>query len=158
MQWCIKFRLGAYMTDQNTGGKWSVNEVTYHINIKEMVAVKFALKSFVKEFSNVSIKIFIDNTTVISVLKNMGTSHNFHLNSICKQIWEWCKDRNIWLFPVYINTKEDLADRTSRITYIQAEWMLEKRLFDSLTNTKVFTNNRFICFQAKPSIANLCLI
>ena len=79
MQWCIKFRLGAYMTDQNTGGKWSVNEVTYHINIKEMVAVKFALKSFVKEFSDVSIKIFIDNTTVISVLKNMGTSHNFHL-------------------------------------------------------------------------------
>ena len=93
------------MRDQNTGGNWSVNEVTYHINIKEMLAVKFALKSFVKEFSNVSIKIFIDNTTVISVLKNMGTSHNFHLNSICKQIWEWCKDRNIWLFTVYINTK-----------------------------------------------------
>ena len=119
----------AYMRDQNTGGNWSVNEVTYHINIKEMLAVKFALNSFVKEFSNVSIKIFIDNTTVISVLKNMGTSHNFHLNSICKQIWEWCKDRNIWLFPVYINTKENLADRSSRITYIQAEWMLEKHLF-----------------------------
>ena len=94
------------MRDQNTGGNWSVNEVTYHINIKEMLAVKFALKSFVKEFSNVSIKIFIDNTTVISVLKNMGTSHNFHLNSICKQIWEWCKDRNIWLFPFYLNTKK----------------------------------------------------
>ena len=46
------------MRDQNTGGNWSVNEVTYHINIKEMLAVKFALKSFVKEFSNLSIKIF----------------------------------------------------------------------------------------------------
>ena len=66
------------MRDQNTGGNWSFSEVTYHINIKEML-VKFALNSFVKEFSNVSIKIFIDNTTVISVLKNMGTSHNFHL-------------------------------------------------------------------------------
>ena len=57
------------MRDQNTGGNWSVNEVTYHMNIKEMLAVKFALKSFAKEFSNVSIKIFIDNTPVISVLK-----------------------------------------------------------------------------------------
>ena len=93
------------MRDQNTSGNWSFNEVTYHINIKEML-VKFALNSFVKEFSNVSIKIFIDNTTVISVLKNMGTFHNLHLNSIRKQIWEWCKDRNIWLFPFYINTKK----------------------------------------------------
>ena len=53
------------MRDQSTGGSWSVNEVKYHINIKETLAVKFALKSFIKEFSNVSIKIFIDNTTVI---------------------------------------------------------------------------------------------
>ena len=83
------------MRDQNAGGNWSANEVRYHINIKEMLSGKFALKSFVKEFSNVSIKIFIDNATVISVLKNMGTFHNFHLNSICKQIWKWCKDRNI---------------------------------------------------------------
>ena len=117
---------GAYMRDQSTGGNWSVNEVTYHINIPEMLAVKFALKSFVKKFSNVSIKIFIDNTTVISVLKNMGTFHDFHMKSICKQIWEWCKDRNVCLFPVYIKTKDNLADRSSRITYIQAEWMLEK--------------------------------
>ena len=51
-----------------------------------MLAVKFPLKSFVKEFSNVSIKIFIDDTTVISFLKNMGTFYSFHLNSICKQI------------------------------------------------------------------------
>ena len=87
----------------------------------EILAVKFALKSSVKEFSNVSIKIFIDNTTVMSVLKSMGTSHNFHLNCIFKQIWEWCKDRNIWLFPVYINTKEILADRPSRIAYIQVD-------------------------------------
>ena len=94
-----------------------------------MLAVKFPVKSFVKEFSNSSIKIFIDNTTVISVFKNMGPYHNFHLSSICKQIWEWCKDKNIWPSPVYINTKENLADRSSRITYIQAEWMLEKHLF-----------------------------
>ena len=60
------------MRHQNTGGNWSVHEVTYHINIKEMLAVKFALKSFAKEFSNVSINIFIDNTAVISVLKKHG--------------------------------------------------------------------------------------
>ena len=103
------------MREESTGGNWPVNEVKYHINIKEMLAVKLALKSFAKNFSNVSNKIFLDNTTVVSVFKNMGTSHNFHLNCICKQTWEWCKDRNIWLFTIYINTKENLADGPSRI-------------------------------------------
>ena len=55
------------MRDQNTSGNLSVNEVKYHISIKEMLAATFALKSFVEEFSNVSIK----------------------------QIREWCKGRNI---------------------------------------------------------------
>ena len=80
----------AHMRDQSTGGNWSVNEVKYHINMKEMLEVKFALKFFVKESSSVSIKVFIDNTTLISVLKSMGTSHNFYLKCISKQIWEWC--------------------------------------------------------------------
>ena len=70
------------MRDQNTGGNWSVNEVTYHINIKEMLAnVSLLLKNFLIYPSK-----YFDNTTAISVLKNMGTSHNFHLTSICKQI------------------------------------------------------------------------
>ena len=77
------------MGDQSTGDNWSVNEVKYHININEKLAVKS-----VKEFSTVSIKIFIDNTTVISLFKSMGTSHNYHPNVIFKQIREWCKDRN----------------------------------------------------------------
>ena len=60
---------GVHMKDQSIGSNWTVNEGKYHINIKEMLAVKFALNSFVKEFSNLSIKLFIDNTTVISILK-----------------------------------------------------------------------------------------
>ena len=59
---------GVHIKDQSIGGNWTVNGGKYHINIEEMVAVKFALNSFVKEFSNLSIKLFIDNTTVISIL------------------------------------------------------------------------------------------
>lgn len=53
------------MSDQSTGGNWLVNEVKYHINIKEILAVKFALEYFVKEFFNASIKVYTDNTTVV---------------------------------------------------------------------------------------------
>ena len=43
------------MRNQNDVGNWSVNDAKYHKNMKEMLAVKLALKCFVKEFSNVSI-------------------------------------------------------------------------------------------------------
>ena len=36
------------MRNQNDVGNWSVNDAKYHINIKEMLAVKLALKRFFK--------------------------------------------------------------------------------------------------------------
>ena len=39
---------GAHMRNQNDVGNWSVNDAKYHINIKEMLAVKLALKRFLK--------------------------------------------------------------------------------------------------------------
>ena len=36
------------MRNQNDVGNWSVNDAKYHINIKEMFAVKLALKRFLK--------------------------------------------------------------------------------------------------------------
>ena len=69
---------------------------------------------------------FIDNTAVVSVLKMMETFHNFHLNCICKRIWEWCKDRSIWFLPV--NGKKKLA-----------EWMLETQPFNRVLQTQNFS-------------------
>ena len=36
------------MRNQNDVGHWSVNDAKYQINIKEMLAVKLALKRFLK--------------------------------------------------------------------------------------------------------------
>ena len=71
-----------------------------------MLAVYFSLKCFAKDFSNLTLKIHIDNTAVVSILKNMGTTLNELLNKKCKLIWEWCKFKNISLFPVYVNAKQ----------------------------------------------------
>ena len=56
-----------------------------------------------------------DNTTAVSYLKNMGGSHSIPCNKIARDIWMWCKDREIWLTPGHIpgieNTEADLASR-----------------------------------------------
>ena len=95
-----------------------------HINVKEMLAVYFPLKSFAKGFCILTIKIYIDNTA-----KNMGTFYNELLNKKCKLLWEWCKSKNICLLQVYANTRHNLADEPSRKIYSQGEWMLARTIF-----------------------------
>ena len=107
---------GAHCQGRNTRGNWSLEE-KYHVNVKEMIAVYFSLKCFAKDFSNLTIKIHIDNTAMVSILKNMVTAQHELLNKKWKIIKEWCKSKNIWLFPVYINTKYNLTDEPSRKIY-----------------------------------------
>ena len=71
---------GVHFQGRNTGGNWSLEEKYYHINVKEMLAAYFSLKCFAKDFSDLILKTHIDNTPVVSILKNMGTSHNELLN------------------------------------------------------------------------------
>ena len=47
-----------------------------------MLAVYFSLKCFAKDFSDLILKIHIDNTAVVLILKNMVASHNELLKNI----------------------------------------------------------------------------
>ena len=51
-----------------------------------MLAVYFSLKCFAMDFSNLTLKIHIDNTAVVLILKNMVASHNELLNKKYKLI------------------------------------------------------------------------
>ena len=59
----------------------------------------------------------------------MGTSQDELLNKKWKLLWEWCKSKNICLFPVYVNAKHKLADKPSRKIYSKGEWMLARTIF-----------------------------
>ena len=72
---------GAHFEGSSTSGTWTIEENSYHINIKDMIAVLFGLQSlFPQDISNITLKLNIDNTTVVNILRNMGSSHNTLLN------------------------------------------------------------------------------
>ena len=129
---------GAKFEEDCTQGLWSGEEQNYHINEKEMLAVFFGIKSFLRDKYNVCVKLNIDNTSVVSILKHMGTSHNDTLNAIAKDIWEWAKSRRLWFLPVYIASADNPADEPSRNIYMDAEWQLNPQLFQQLTNSLQF--------------------
>ena len=118
---------GAVYENQSTGGLWSVGEKTNNINALELLAVFFGLKCYAKNVTNIHIRIMTDNTytTAVSTINHMGTCHSDVCNTIGKDIWERCIDRNIWISAAHIPGKMNvLADMESRRINLGAEWML----------------------------------
>lgn len=52
----------------------------------------------------------------------MGGMKFPYLNNITRAIWEWCIQRNIWIFADYVASKENPADQDYRISNIDTEW------------------------------------
>lgn len=125
---------GAVCENEETGGRWSKSEEDCHINVQELMAVELGLKSFKQKISGKHVRVRTDNTCALSYLKNMGGSHSLDMNEIAKRIWLWCKRHNVWLtvehIPGKLNTK---ADFKSRVFNDRTEWMLDPRIFQSLT-------------------------
>ena len=107
---------GAFSDGISTGGRWSPQEVKLHINALELLAVFWGLKALCSSEHHCHIKVLSDNTTTVSYLRNMGGSHSIPCNDIARDIWLWCKDRDIWITPAHIPGVENIeADSASRV-------------------------------------------
>ena len=121
---------GAVFGDQEVGGRWTSLERISHINILELQAAFFALKSFCKETIKGHVQLQIDNTTAVAYINNMGGSKSPKLNSLAQEIWDWCIQRQLWVSATHIAGKLNVtADSKSRKFQDKHEWMLNKDAF-----------------------------
>ena len=88
---------GAVCNSRQTGGRWNSEEKQRHINVLEMLAIEYALKSFKKEVLGMHVKLLCDNTCAVSYIRNMGGSKSAECNEIAHKIWVWCLERQMWL-------------------------------------------------------------
>ena len=118
---------GAVMGNVSTGGAWLSGEISVHINVKEMIAIYYGLRSFIHNVTNVHVRVLTDNTTAVSVINNMGTTRSPECNIIAQKIWKFCKQHNTWITCAHIPGVENVqSDYESRKEYRQAEWMLNR--------------------------------
>lgn len=115
-------------------GVWSKDEKLKHINYLELLAAFIGLKIFAKSVYNNQVLLRIDNTTAISYINRMGGVQFPHLTSITKELWQWCEERNLFVFASYIRSAEnDVADAESRKTHPDIEWELSDYAFQKVT-------------------------
>lgn len=124
---------GISCADQTASGRWSQDELVHHINYLELQAAFFGLKIFAKDLSNCEILLRIDNTTAISYINRMGGIQFPHLNSLSRRIWQWCEQRDIFIFASYISSTDNyIADQESRRINIDVEWELTDKAFSKI--------------------------
>nr|CAH7718933.1 unnamed protein product [Callosobruchus chinensis]CAH7763000.1 unnamed protein product [Callosobruchus chinensis] len=63
----------------------------------------------------------------------MGSVKYPKLNSITRKLWEWCEERNIYVFASYINTRHNIeADRESRSFKVETEYSLNIKVYQEI--------------------------
>ena len=125
---------GAVYQTKSTRGRWTHNEQQLHINALEMKAAFFALQTFCQDLRDQHVRVMIGNTTAVTYINNMGGSHSAICNSIAREIWSWCIDRNLWLSAAHLpGTSNVAADKASRVFCDQTEWKLDETIFESIT-------------------------
>lgn len=127
---------GAACGTEKIGGFWSPDEQSQHINYLELLAAYFGLKSFAERYANCEILMRIDNTTAISYINRMGGVQYPHLNTIARNIWQWCEERKIFIFASYVKSAENVdADSESRKLNIDTEWELSTQAYKTTVET-----------------------
>ena len=126
---------GATDGEHDIFGVWDSVEIHYHINFKELLAVKLAVEELGKNLRDGSVLLRIDNTTAIAFVNRMGGVRFEKYNKLAREIWQWAEARNIRLKASYIPSRENTeADRLSRLMNEDSEWELDPYAFDQIVN------------------------
>ena len=69
----------------------------------------------------------------------MGISHSMDFHYLTVRIWDWVMKSNIQLTAAHIPGKQNIiAERESRVCYIDSEWMLSPRYLHQSLNLLSF--------------------
>ena len=106
-----------------------------HINYLEIKAAFLALKCFTKNLYNKQILLRIDNITALAFINKVGGTRADNLHFLTSSLWQYCEDRNLWVFAEYVASKENVADEGSRLSNLDTEWELAKFAFNKIVRT-----------------------
>jgi len=128
---------GASDNNITINGRWSEKEKEMHINEQELVAIKYAILSYLKSgIQPKHIKIMSDNATAISYINKYGGCKSKNCNIISSDIWGICIAYGVHISAAHIPGKHNVvADIASREFRDSAEWMLNPDVFRNICET-----------------------
>lgn len=121
---------GACFLTRKAQSEWTETEQNLHINAKELLAIKYGLQILVADIESCTIHVVSDNTTAVAHINKMGGVRSTDCRQIAFDIWQWCENRDIWLYATHIpGVHNEIADSLSRNFSTTVEWELSNDIF-----------------------------
>jgi hypothetical protein len=99
-----------------TRGSWTWAESKRHITELELLGAMYAVQAFAVQSSNISIRIYLDNVSVMTYINHGGGAKSRRLTAVSSAFVNWCESREIALEAVYVKGKLNvIADEESRV-------------------------------------------
>lgn len=127
---------GAIFDSVAINGRWSFDELSWHINALELQAIYLGLKSILTiKLRDSFLLIRSDNTTAVSYINKKGGLKSLLCLNISSNIWTLLEDYNCIAWATHIPGSHNvLADIYSRKFKDNIEWSLHNDLFAIITN------------------------
>ena len=88
-----------------------------------------AIQAFLKNQSNLAVKLRLDNTTAVTYVNNQGGTRSPSLTLLTLELWNWCLQRNILITAEHLpGVSIVLADRESRTFIDSSDWKLQPEI------------------------------
>ena len=127
---------GALVGEHHASGLWSPHEKALSINMRELLAVQFALQAFGHLLVGMSVALFCDNTTTVAYLRRSGGTFSSTLNATAREVLLWAENHRVRLLPQFImgssNVTADALSRPNQV--IGSEWTLHQEVVDQLVH------------------------
>lgn len=115
---------GAVVAGNYFQGRWSHRQRSWHINLKELFAVRAAITLNQSLLSDNLIIVYSDNKTVVAYIRNQGGPKSLSLFKETKKLFDLISMLGIHIIPHFIQGRlNSLADSLSRQTPVP-EWHL----------------------------------
>ena len=125
---------GAVLEGQTqTGGVWTAEEATHHINYLELLAAFLVIKAFGKDWRDTAVLLRMDNITAVSYVNHKGGTTSPKLCKLAIRMWTSCTFWNITLTAEYLSGHLNVtADQESRLVRDRCDWMFNPHVFQKI--------------------------
>ena len=104
-----KIGWGAQCGEYSTGGKWSAEESSLHINCLELLAGSFAIRALSPTASKCCILLQMDNVSAVRYVNKLGGARSQLLAELAREFWEYCLSRQLTVIAEHIPGKSNRA-------------------------------------------------
>ena len=119
---------------EGVNGLWSESERNCQINLLELRAAEFAIRTLAKGMTDIHVHLKMDNIAALTYINKLGGTRSRDLSQAAKTLWQHCLHHRIHVTAEHLpGVHNQIADQLSRQYDDWSNWRLDPAVFKRIT-------------------------